>query len=484
MRSRFEKQLKIGRKPISETPVFANSRDDVPPLVQALLLIYNTPEYSDQIFSIIEDSIMKGKHNTGRIGLNFWQIFVLSQFRLALDIDYDRLHYMTQSDTVLRQLLGIENEPTYERIDFTYQRILDNVHLLDDSTLLKVNDLIVRFGHNEVFKKKGKAVLSVKTDSFVVESNVHFPTDYNLLWDASRKLINIIDWFTNKYPSVEGWRKSKDWYSTLKNLSRAIGQASSAGGKGKAARLLKAANSYVTKASALSQKVNQIKDTLPASDNSDIIKLLELDNFLELLDKHIDLVERRLVYGESIPHEQKLFSLFEQYTEWITKGKSRPSVELGKKLSITTDQFGLIIDYKIMENESDSEIVLETADRVISKYDIDSWSFDKGYWHRDNKWLLNTVVPLVIMPKKGKRNKQEIEEEHSKKFVKLRNKHSAVESSINELEHSGLGRCADKGYHGFKRYIGMGVIAHNLKRIGRELLKQAKQTKNIVLAVA
>ena len=489
MRNRFEQQLMIGRKPISDTPVFTNSRDDVPPLVQALLLIYNTPKYSNQIFNILEDSIMQGKYNTGRTGLNLWQIFVLSQFRLALNIDYDRLHYMTQSDSVLRQLLGIENEPTYDRIDFTYQRILDNVHLLDDSTLLKINDVIVSFGHSEVFKKKGKAVLSVKTDSFVVESNVHFPTDYNLLWDASRKLINVIDWFTNKYPSVEGWRKSQNWYSTLKNLSRAVGQASSAGGKGKAERLLKAAKSYVTKASALSQKINQIKDKLPASDISDIIKLLELDQFLNLLDKHIDLVERRLVNGESIPHKEKLFSLFEQYTEWITKGKSRPSVELGKKLSITTDQFGLIIDYKIMENETDSEIVLETADRVTSKYHINSWSFDKGYWHKDNKWLLNTIVPLVIMPKKGKRNKQETEEEHTIKFLKLRNKHSAVESSINELEHSGLGRCADKGYHGFKRYIGMGVVAHNLKRIGRELIKQAKETnnkqnKNLVLAVA
>ena len=240
------------------------------------------------------------------------------------------------------------------------------------------------------------------------------------------------------------------------------------------------AKQYITKATALSNKVKAAKKELPLNDTIDLIKALELDRFAELVDKHIDLVERRLIKGEKIPHQEKIFSLFEQYTEWVTKGKSRPSVELGKKLSITTDQFGLIIDYQIMENESDSEIVLTTADRVLLKYGIFSWGFDKGYWHKDNKWILSTVVPNVIMPKKGKRNKQETEQEHAVKFKKLRNKHSAIESNINELEHSGLDRCPDKGYHGFKRYIGLGVIAHNLQRMGKELLKQklAAEKKN------
>jgi len=400
MKQRFEQQLEIGVKPISETPILMKSRDDVPSLIMALLTIYKTPSYNEQIFSILENTILKGKKETGRKGLNLWQIFVLAQYRLALNLDYDRLHYMVHSDSILRQLLGIETESGMERREISYQRIVDNVHLLDDNTLKNINDVIVEFGHNEVFKKKEKVALFVKTDSFVVESNVHFPTDYNLLWDASKKIIAIVNWFTNKYPTTEGWRKSHDWYASLKNLSRAVGQASASGGKGKADRLLKVSKQYITKAKALNFKINKLKDSLPIIKTVDLMKIFELERFIELLEKHIDLVERRLINGETIPHQEKLFSLFEQYTEWITKGKSRPSVELGKKLSITTDQFGLIIDYHIMENESDSEIVLSTADRVLSKYKIVSWSFDKGYWHRDNKWILSTKVPNVIMPKK------------------------------------------------------------------------------------
>ncbi len=84
------------------------------------------------------------------------------------------------------------------------------------------------------------------------------------------------------------------------------------------------------------------------------------------------------------------------------------------------------------------------------------------------------------MPKKGKPNKQEIGEEHKPGFKKLRDKHSAVESNVNELGHRGLGRCPDKGFHGFKRYIGIGIGAYNLHRTCKELIAQEikEQKKN------
>ena len=154
MRNRFEQQTKLGVKLIEDTPVLQKSRDDVPALIKALLAIYKIPEYNEQIFAILEDLIVKEKKRTGRRGLTLWQIFVLAQFRLALNLDYDRLHYMVHSNSVLRQLLGIETELGFDRIEIGYQRIIDNLQLLNDATLLKINDVVVSFGHKEVFKKK------------------------------------------------------------------------------------------------------------------------------------------------------------------------------------------------------------------------------------------------------------------------------------------------------------------------------------------
>jgi len=250
---------------------------------------------------------------------------------------------------------------------------------------------------------------------------------------------------------------------------RALGKASSSGGKNKEERIKKAVRTYLSIARMLHEKLENTE--LPIKDEMDIALHAGLLRYLEFLEKFIDQLDRRLLKGEKIPHEEKVFSIFEEYTEWITKGKQHPNVELGKMLAITTDQHHLIVDYRIMENQSDSEMVKPIAEDLTQRYDIRSWSFDKGYWHKDNKALLEEHVEIVVMPKKGKPNKQEAEEESSRQFKILRNKHSAVESNINELEHRGLDRCPDRGYMHFKRYIGLAVAAYNLRRIGQELIE-------------
>ena len=371
---------------------------------------------------------------------------------------------------MLRQISGIEMESGYQRIEFEYQNIYDNVSMLSDELITEINEVILRFGHSEVFKKKDETALRLKTDSFVVESNVHFPTDYNLLWDSVRKCLNTVSNLLEKHNTIKGWRKVNNWHYELKGLMRELGKASSSGGKGKHDRVTNAARKYLVKAKSLLQKLNNALSVFPHNDMEDISFIIALEYFMVLMDKHINLVERRILKGETIPHSEKMFSIFETYTQWIKKGKMRPNVELGKKLSITTDQFNLIVDYQL-HDQQDRDIVIELADRLLVKYDIFSWSFDKGYWRKENKELLQLEIPNVIIPKLGKRNKAEEAEESSRKFKRLKNKHSAIESNINELENRGLDRCPDRGIHHYKRYISLGVSAYNLKKIGREILK-------------
>ena len=304
---------------------------------------------------------------------------------------------------------------------------------------------------------------------------MHFPTDYNLLWDSARKCLDMVDKFLKKHPEVPGWRKKGDWYRQMKNSMRAVGKVSSSGGKDKEQRVKRAVRYYLSKARALQDKLERSKEDLPKGDIMDVLIHLELDRYMDFLDKHIDLLERRKIKGEQIPHDEKIFSIFEEYTEWITKGKLHPNVELGKKLAITTDQYNLIVDYRIMENQSDSEMVKPIVEDLIELYQIRSWSFDKGYWHKDNKAMLEEHVDKVVMPKKGKCNKLEQAEESHRQFKLLRNQHSAVESNINELECRGLDRCPDRGYPHFKRYIGLSVAAYNLRRIGQELIAIQQQ---------
>jgi hypothetical protein len=474
MRQRFEQQIRLGQIPVSEAEINLKSRDPYMHLMRALKEIFLTPEYNKQVFNILERKIMAGKKATGRRGMDLWHIFVLAQVRLGLNTNYDRLHTMANSDHLLRGVMGVEMNAGFEKQRFEYQQIIDNVTLLDDETVKELNKVILQFGH-DVFKKKDTEALALKTDSFVVETNVHFPTDYNLLYDSGRKCLDVIGHLLKANPLLTGWRKQNDWYRKLKNNMRALGQASASGGKNKNERAKSAAQKYLTIARALSSKITRFAHEIPIETEKDLILAIELDVYLVLLTKHIDLVERRILKGEKIPHEEKLFSIFEQYTEWITKGKLRPNVELGKKVAITTDQYHLIVDYEVMDHEMDQAIVLRLATRMLGFEKISSWSFDKGFYNKILKELLNEKIPHVVMPKKGKLNQEEKEEEGQHMFIKKRNQHSAVESNINELECRGLDRCPDRGEGHFRRYVGLAVSAYNLRRIGAHLVQQDRE---------
>ncbi len=479
MRKRFDQQLSIGVLLIQDTEVPISKRNGaLPALCASLKEIFVTPKWNEKVFKILEDKIISGKKATGRPGMDLWQLFVLSQVRLCQNISYDELHYLSNHDSLVRQLMGVESTFGYEKSQFSYQNIIDNVSLLDDQTVRKINEVIVSFGH-EVFKKKEEEALHLKTDSFVVESNVHFPTDYNLLWDSARKTLDMVT-KTQDRNNLPGWRKVKNWRSDLKNKMRALGRANASGGKGKQDRVKKATRTYLTKARALYSKIEKSRKDFPRENVADMIIIMEMERFMDLLQKHIDLLDRRILRGEKIPHSEKMFSIFEQYTEWVTKGKMRPNVELGKRVAITTDQYHLIVDYWVMDHESDSAIVPGLKERLERKHIINSWSFDKGFWNKKNKEiLLRVVTQTLVLPKKGKCNKNEEEEEHQSIFKRLRNKHSAVESNINELEHRGLNRCPDRGYPNFKRYVALAVSAYNLRKIGAVLIAE-RQKETIV----
>lgn len=211
----------------------------------------------------------------------------------------------------------------------------------------------------------------------------------------------------------------------------------------------------------------------------------ELNCYTGYIALFIGQIERRLLKGEAIPPEEKVYSIFEPHTEWISKGKRNP--ELGNTILITTNQYHLIMDYKIMFKEKDASQIVPLLERLKTNYPnqtIKSLSTDKGFYSKGNYTAsLNAGINRVIMPKKGKPNKAEYEREHEKIFVKLRNKHSAIESNINMLEHHGLNRCMDKGKAHLERYVALSILAYNLHIIGNELAnrEREKQSKHMEL---
>jgi hypothetical protein len=137
--------------------------------------------------------------------MDLWNILVLGAIRLNCNRDYDKVHDIANNHRVIREFMG----HTIFEFDQRYglQTIKDNVNLLTPRILEKINQVVVKYGHT-IIGHCDREPLNGRCDSFVVETNVHFPTDINLLRDAVRKVIELVSKLCDEIGITE-WRQHK-----------------------------------------------------------------------------------------------------------------------------------------------------------------------------------------------------------------------------------------------------------------------------------
>ncbi len=361
--------------------------------------------------------------------------------------------------------------------------------MLTPEILDQINTVVVRAGHSLV-KKKDESELKGKCDSFVVETDVHYPTDINLLYDAMRKVITLIASLSDIL-GIFGWRQSEHNVKTVKKAFRKAQQLKRSTSKDPEKKkirenlIIDAHQTYIDMAANF---ISRAKDTLKNANGSGFlieVLIAQIKGYITHAERQIDQIRRRVIKGEKIPHEEKVFSIFEEHTEWISKGKAGVPVELGIRVCVLEDQYGYILHHRIMQKETDDKVAVPMIEKTKEKFpELTSCSFDKGFHSPDNQIKLREQLDNVILPKKGKLSVKDREREYTEEFLKARHQHSAIESAINALEVHGLDRCLDHGIKGFKRYVALAVLGRNIQKIGVKLLKniiaeeqRAKQKK-------
>ena len=170
--SEFETQFKLGQESLSKIKLDYKSRDDITKLLLGLQHIASHETVMSQVFHILQEQI--AIKEIGRSGMSLWRILVLGLLRQVLNTDYDRLCNLANNHIELRKFLGhgmIDNQDSY-----SLQTIKDNVTLLGEEVLDKINILMVQEAHT-ILDSRLTNRINIKTDSFVVKSNVHYPTD-------------------------------------------------------------------------------------------------------------------------------------------------------------------------------------------------------------------------------------------------------------------------------------------------------------------
>jgi IS5 family transposase len=474
MRKTIDPQTKLGQVNISQIEFDLRSRDEIPKLLMGLQYIYCTPEIRKQVFRILEEMVPTGTDaNTGRPGMLLWKILVLGTLRLNCNWDYDKVKEMADNHFTLRLMLGHSGwEDEYR---YPIQTIKDNVSLFTPEILDKINQIAVKAGHNLVKKNE---TLNARCDSFVVETDVHYPTDINLLFDAMRKVITLLARVCATLGLSE-WRQSAHNIRKLKRLYRKAQSLKRFQAKKKERveqkreRIACAHREYTDAAEAYLEKAKSTLKVLAETNRITAITYDSIKPYIRHAERQIDQTRRRVLKGEHIPHQEKVFSIFEEHTEWISKGKAGVPQELGLKVCVVEDQYGFLLHHLVMRNSTDDKVAVSLIEATRKRFpQLVSCSFDKNFYTPGNRKQLERMLDLVVLPKKGRLSEEEQAVERSEEFVQGRKKHPAVESGINALENHGLDRCLDHGLRSFERYVGLAIVARNIQILGTILWKR------------
>ena len=484
MRVVQNQQMQLGVVDIAAIRFNPKSRDGIPKILKGLQYLYVHEPIRNEIFALLETRLCPNvDKSNGRPGMTLWAIFVCGVLRLDLDVDYDFLHELVNHHDTIRQMLG---HGPFNEVEYQYETLMDNVKLLTPELLDEINQLVVNAGHVLIKKKVADEVLRGRCDSFVVKTDVHFPTDISLLFDAMRKVIELIAKWCERC-GMSDWRQSaynvrhlKRLMRTAQNKKRSKAQSEELIKKNETAIIeahqeyLSVAEHYLSKArETLSKLVQQQEE----QSESAVQQQRKITNFMQHAARQIEQTRRRVIEGKTIAHDEKVFSIFEPHTEWISKGKAGVPVELGVKVCILEDQHQFILHHHVMQKQTDEQVAVSMVLGAKKRFpQLNACSFDKGFHSQENQTKLRECLEKVTLPRKGKLSQQAKAQEQEADFTKARRAHSAVESAINAMGVHGLDKCRDHGIDGFKRHVALAIVARNIHRIGAILWQQEQES--------
>ena len=386
-------------------------------------------------------------------------------------------------DLSLRQVIIRVDDSNYLRIfarvfngamiDFTTFCTLKNY--IEPETWKNVNELLARAAVDAELIDGQR----LRLDTTAVETNIHWPTDSSLLWDAYRTLARHIEQVREIEPAAVGDRR------LLIRKARKLQQKIARTGSKSAAAKQKLETLY-TKLIRLVEGIvgwsAEVAGTLvrglardgcrPLEQAARTFLVEQIQHYRGLAKRVVDQARRRVIDKETVPNEEKIFSIFEPHTELLIRGKSGKPVEFGHMVQIQQVDGKFITDYEVFERKpTETQLVqpaIESHRRLFGEYP-DTLTADKGYYENmDQIDGLREKIAVVGIAKKGKRTEEQMRRESDPAFRHAQRFRAGVEGTISFLKRIlGLFRCNNKGWEHYVATAGATILAHNLLILAR-----------------
>src|SRR6059036_2932318 len=342
------------------------------------------------------------KPGNGRRGLTAPQVLRSLVVMRVKNWDYRELRERIADGVTLRQFTDFYCDPVPKHDAFNR-----GFNRLTPQTLKAINEMVVQAAVALGLEDGAK----LRVDTTVVETDIHHPTDNTLLWDSVRVLTRLVRKLDALLPAGVGpfTNRTRCARRPMQEIQRMTARERHRQQVRTYRALIRVTEQVVTEARAVVQRTVRVRgldlSTQVAIDalRSDIARHCELGT------RVISQASRRVLHGEQVPTEEKLYSIFETHTDLIKRGKVLKPVEFGHKVFLAESGHGLITQYRVLSgNPADQVHVKPSLDRHKAVFDSapDTYSSDRGFFNEDNIQTCQTAgVTLTCIPQsRGKRS--------------------------------------------------------------------------------
>jgi IS5 family transposase len=432
-----------------------------------------------ELIECIRRDLQRGlkKPGSGRRGLTPTQILRSLVLMRLKNWDYRELRERISDGLTLRLFTDFyfASVPKHDAFQRGFIR-------LTPQTLKAINDLVVGAAVGLGLEDGAK----LRVDTTVVETDIHHPTDNALLWDVVRVVTRLVHRLAKalELRRITGFcDRRRSARRRMYEIQRMTTKQRNKHQIGAYRALIGIAEEVVGTARAALERTCKMrgKDTLAEMAIEELRK--EIGHFCELGSRVIDQARRRVLKGEQVPNDEKIYSIFEPHTDLIKRGKVRTPVEFGHKVFLAESAQGLITQYEVLKgNPPDEMHVASSLRRHRQAFGRvpEVYGTDRGFFSEHNlSSCRHAGVKVVSIPQRGgKKSAERAAYEKSSAFKQAQRFRAGIEGRISVLFRGrGMKRCLAEGRDRFEMLVGAAVLANNLTQIATLLTQQSSRRR-------
>ncbi len=423
-------------------------------------------EAHEGLITLVHQDLVRGlkRPRTGREGLDAAQVlraFVLQRIKAW---DLRELRERIADGYTLRRFTTFDARPVPKHDAF--HRAFCR---LTPATVRALNEAVVQAAI-ELGLEDGARL---RVDTTVVETDIHWPTDSGLLWDAVRVLTRLGKRLGKHVPLArQGFAdRTRRARRRMQELHRLSPAARACHQTRKYRELLGVTADVVAMACGAVAVARAAPPADPLAAATVTALAAEIEHFCRLAERVMTQTRRRVLQGEQVPVHEKVFSIFEPHTDLIKRGKAQRPVEFGHKVFLAESGRGFITDYRILAgNPADEDHVAPSLRQHAATFGRAPalYAADRGFHTAATVDAVTAAgVRTECVPQRGgAKTAARTTHEKSRAFRQGQRFRAGIEGRISVLLRGrGMRRCSLEGRDRFEVFVGAAVLANNLLRV-------------------